>query len=74
MKTSTPFELQAASQRLLFDSMLKFHRDRVEQFVNGELRFHQNSEDDCLLLHFLPEESFSIYRLIDATLLKELGS
>lgn len=74
MKTSTSIEPQAVSQRPIFDSMLKFHRDRVQQIVNGELRLHQNSEEDCLLLHFLPEEAFSSYRLIDATLLKELGS
>jgi hypothetical protein len=74
MKTSTSIEPQVVSQRPLFDSMLKFHRDRVEQIVNGELRLHENSEDGCLLLHFLPEEAFSSYRLIDATSLKELGS
>lgn len=74
MKTPTSIEPQVVSQRPLFDSMLKFHRDRVEQIVNGELRLHENSEEDCLLLHFLPEEAFSSYRLIDATLLKELGS
>lgn len=73
MKTSTSIEPQVVSQRTLFDSMLKFHRDRVEQVASGELRLQQNSDDDCLLTHFLPEEAFSNYRLIDATLLKEVG-
>lgn len=73
MKAETTSKAEVSPERSLLETMTQFHRQRVLDISSGKLRLHDNSCDDFLVLHFLPESGFSEYRLIDPALLSEVG-
>lgn len=78
MNTEMLGESLVRREAFQFERMHRFHHERVQQIMTHELRLHEDSTDDYLLLHLLPERAFSNAavpdsRRIDSAMLKAVG-